>query len=128
MGYFTTNMEQEEYQQEHCAKCIHGQDGDCPVMTSQFPLLLHSEFIPHKDGHNQACKMFAPVAAGGMKAFAAIRKSEFSGIGEFIDYDSITRTEGLVKAKIKRDENQHHTWNKKNPVLRIVPVTITEVE
>ena len=71
MGYFSNGTEGSMYEEEFCARCIHGQDEErgCPIMGLHLALnyeecnkpqsIFHSLIPRSKDGlSNLQCKMF----------------------------------------------------------------------
>ena len=57
--------------------------------------------------------------------WGAVRASDDSG--EFCDMDELAVTGELVQQKVDDAATQFPEWNTRNPVLRIVPMLITEV-
>lgn len=69
MGYFSNGTANEIYQEQYCVRCVHFDDGGCPVMFAHMMYnyrdcndeesILHL-LIPRDGIENKQCTMFIP--------------------------------------------------------------------
>ena len=68
MAYFSNGTEGELYQERYCLRCVHGQDGACPVWDAHLLFAGCEEqvqdvldtLIPNAYGWPGECLMFIP--------------------------------------------------------------------
>lgn len=74
MGYFSNGTEGMLYEEEYCVKCIHFDDGSCPVLSAHSlynykecnnPESILHMLIPREGVYNGKCLMFVAARAVG---------------------------------------------------------------